>query len=251
MRKFVLAAVLVLVAGGAQAASYQTTTGTIVDPIQTTSGTDHFYVGESLHPFGDYVLTPNLTDANLTNADLRGATLFDANLSGATLTNADLTIATLSGANLGGADLTNAEMIFANLTNANLTNANLTDTILANATLNFANLTNANLTNANLTSALLGFTNLNNANLTNANLGFAQLDGADFSNAILANAIGLGSLFGENPSPLYNANTDFTGTFFDPVAAGWTLAPIPEPNTALLLSLGLTGLSARRRSLRA
>ena len=28
------------------------------------------------------------------------------------------------------------------------------------------------------------------------------------------------------------------------------VAPIPEPNTALLLSLGLTGLAARRRSLR-
>jgi hypothetical protein len=30
----------------------------------------------------------------------------------------------------------------------------------------------------------------------------------------------------------------------------WLVRPIPEPNTALLLSLGLTGLAARRRSLR-
>jgi hypothetical protein len=83
-----------------------------------------------------------------------------------------------------------------------------------------------------------------------SSLSFAYLAGADFSNTILANAIGLPQTFG-NGSTLYNANTDFTGTFFDPVAAGWTLVPIPEPSTALLLSLGLTGLAAKgRRSLR-
>jgi hypothetical protein len=40
--------------------------------------------------------------------------------------------------------------------------------------------------------------------------------------------------------------TDFTGTGFDPVAAGWTLVPVPEPGTALLMGLVLAGLALRR-----
>ena len=45
--------------------------------------------------------------------------------------------------------------------------------------------------------------------------------------------------------PFYDLNTDFTGTGFDPVAAGWTF--VPEPGTALLMGLGLAGLASRRR----
>ena len=207
MRKFVLAVGLVLMASGAQAASYQQNDGTIVDPIQFTGGGNHGYSGPNLQP-GTFLEHVNLQSANLDSADLSGANLFNANLTNAFLSDADLT------------------------------NANLFD----------ANLTNAFLSDANLTSADLRGTNLGGANLTLARLTFASLFGADLSNAILANVVGLPQTFG-NGSTLYNANTDFTGTFFDPVAAGWTLVAVPEPSTALLLVLGLVGLGVRGRIL--
>ena len=109
MRKFFFAAVLILVAGGAQAASYRQNDSAVVDPIQTTSGTDHSYSGANLQPF-----------ANLTSADLN-----NANLSSALLTNAELDSANLTNANLTDVNLTNASLWLADMSDVNLSSANL------------------------------------------------------------------------------------------------------------------------------
>jgi hypothetical protein len=68
----------------------------------------------------------------------------------------------------------------------------------------------------------------------------ANLSGANLSNA--SSLAGYHEAFGV---PDYDALTNFTGTNFDPVAAGWNL--VPEPSTALLFGIGLVGIAARSR----
>jgi hypothetical protein len=58
----------------------------------------------------------------------------------------------------------------------------------------------------------------------------------------LVNAFLLGGSVG---SAFDDAETDFTGTGFDAVAAGWRL--IPGPGAGLLIGLGLAGLAVQRR----
>ena len=82
----------------------------------------------------------DMSDCDLTGANLSGRTLEGANLTRATLTGANLGRATVEGANLEGANLTNADLRSANFTGANL---------------KYANLTGATLTGANLTDAIL------------------------------------------------------------------------------------------------
>ena len=56
------------------AASYQQIDGTIVDPIQSNGGGDHFYSGVDLVP-GVSASGADLNNADLINADLSNATL--------------------------------------------------------------------------------------------------------------------------------------------------------------------------------
>ncbi|HEV2336363.1 MAG TPA: pentapeptide repeat-containing protein, partial [Stellaceae bacterium] len=114
-------------------------------------------------------LSGSQVDANLTNADLTGANIRLVDLTGATLT---------------GATLTNADLTGATLVNANLSGANLSGATLHNATgggvdLSGADLTGADLHNANLTSATLTGADLSGTNF-GSGTGSATLTGTTF-----------------------------------------------------------------------
>ena len=116
VRSFFLAMVLTALLTGsvAEAASYQKTNGSIIDPILDIGGITHYYSGPNLR-----------SGANLTYANLRYADLTDADLSYAYLGDANLSYADLSYANLTGADLFGADMFEALLEDADLSNTNL------------------------------------------------------------------------------------------------------------------------------
>ncbi len=142
---FTLATALVLVSSQAQAASYQQTDGTVVDPILLADlpVTPHPYDGPDLAPGATspsaQLEFANLTDADLENADLNGANLQEAELTRADMSNADLTgadldIAQLRLANLTGADLSGASLEGTRLRYANLTGTTLTSAVYSSST---------------------------------------------------------------------------------------------------------------------
>jgi uncharacterized protein YjbI with pentapeptide repeats len=130
----------------------------------------------------------NLLKANLVSADLSGAHLDGADLSGADLSGADLYGADLNGAYLSYANLSSANLDSANLLRANLFHANLSGAYLSGAHLDGANLSSADLSGATLLSADLNGANLSYANLSSATLLHADLNGADLSVANLSSA---------------------------------------------------------------
>lgn len=119
---------------------------------------------------------PDLTEANLSNRELRKVNFSQTFLSKANLSFAIITKADFTSAELSEADLSNVvahEAIFknANLRSvsfrwAKLNGANLTDTILFRADLSEAILHNANLREANLNQSLLIETDFENADIS-------------------------------------------------------------------------------------
>jgi len=127
----------------------------------------------------------NLSGADLRDADLSAAGLGGADLSGAGLNGADLSVSCLEGADLDGADLSVADLVGAELGDASLVGTNLKDTDLRDANFTGADLSGADLMRADLKRATLTGANLSGANLSNARLNDTDLNGADLSSATI------------------------------------------------------------------
>jgi uncharacterized protein YjbI with pentapeptide repeats len=157
-------------------------------------------------------ITPDLIQANLSNANLREADLSDADLGEADLSKVDLSKADLSGALLNGANLSGALLNGANLSGALLSEADLSGANLSGAVLDKARLRRANLSDANLSCAQLIETDLSDAvlhhaDLSGAILGLARLGLANLSSANLSGAdLSLSDLNG-----VYLTGADLTG----------------------------------------
>jgi uncharacterized protein YjbI with pentapeptide repeats/nucleoside phosphorylase len=138
-----------------------------------------------------------LSDADLSNANLRGITLENSALNGAILEKADIRDSKLKGIDLGGAFLSGADFEGADLRGADFASASLEPKRNPEG----EKLKGANLSRANLEDAMLSRANLRNVSLRDANLvrAFleqnhdralreADLSGADLTGATLAEA---------------------------------------------------------------
>lgn len=145
-------------------------------------------------------LTPDLADADLQNATLKGVDLKLCILRGADLKGADFGMrpkgdGTYVRASFSGADLSNADLYLGNLTFAefiytNLDRARLNYTILRGADLSYATLQYAAIFNVDFTHAFL----------IGANLGNASIDSVNFGNTFMSGVVGLDSVTHIGPS---------------------------------------------------
>jgi len=132
-----------------------------------------------------------LTDADLQDADLRGA-----NLKRADLTGADLRGANLIGAQLSEADLTRADLRGSRLTKADFYAARLFKATLDNAEAGGAYFRRADMTEADCSGTDLTKADLREVNFHNGSLAGASLVGADLSFANLAGVDIRDAIFG-------------------------------------------------------
>ena len=115
-------------------------------------------------------IRPDLSYADLREADLRGADLGKVVLADADLTGADLTDANLREADLGGAKLRDTKLRQAALTRADLSGSDLHQTDLTRADLYRVDLSGVDLRQTNLTGAKLFAAKLSDVNLSGADL---------------------------------------------------------------------------------
>lgn len=136
---------------------------------------------------GNETIRPNLKGLHLEKeTDLTGANLSRTDLRGADLSWTYLNSTDLRGADLRGADLTRAALQEANLMNANLSEADLSHAIFLKADLSDADLSKAHMFGTNMTYAVLAGANLRGAIMYDADLECANLTGADLTGANLS-----------------------------------------------------------------
>ena len=247
---------LLSISSSLDAASYQKTDGTIVDPLQSRlpGVGDHPFDGNDLRPSAD------LRGADLSMAALEQADLAGADMSGAILSDSDLIDADLSGTVLLGAamDTINMEGVVAR--DANFSGARFVGSYGARGDFSGADFTGADMSTFDLTGAdLLGAvlihaiadvvefhnTDLRNAcftcaNITLSNFNGANVGGTDFVNAYYHNDFAPIGLF--NPE-----GKGVLSLTWPDVPEACRSAAVPEPATILLAFFGLALLRRRRR----
>ena len=222
MHRITLTIILLLSATCADAAWYQKTDGTIVDPIQSVEGGDLPYSGNNLEP----------------GADLPYADLYYADL-----INADLSEAWLDNAYMGYADLSDANLYDADLEGADLTGADLGEAFLSSADLSGADLSGADLVGADLTDADLRYAALHGADLTGA-----DLSGSNFSNVYhYYNSTWTDAFYYTDNEPTWHSGMDAAWRTSAGILALAPTIAVPEPSTLLLALLGLALVPLRRR----
>jgi uncharacterized protein YjbI with pentapeptide repeats len=149
--------------------------------------------------------SPELSNIDLSSANLRGVDLSYIDLSTPDPNGAKLNGVDLSDADLSGANLYNAELRSANLNGAYLRGANLRNTALTDANLKRAQLLDADLRHSSLNGIDLSEAHLSSANLSGSDLREANLSGTILSETVLANvdlngAMGLETCHHAGPS---------------------------------------------------
>src|SRR6266702_3387460 len=128
-------------------------------------------------------------ELDLSRANLSGIVFFKSvNLSEVNLSGANLSLAELNDSNFYGTNFSNANLSEAGLVGTNLSMTNFSRANLSGAILELADLTDANLSGANMKGADLCDANLDRTNLSGADLSGADLSGATLIKTVLVQA---------------------------------------------------------------
>lgn len=158
------------------------------------------------------LIATNLAQANLSNAELWGATIVNTDLRGANLRGANLSKASFWMSRLDEADLTGAAMNHTKVLQSTFVSANLGGTKFRDANLEYVSLNNADLTGVDLQNADIRAVDFTDANLSNATIGstvfiscsFKSARGLDSVNHQKASTVSIDTVYNSKESLTYN-----------------------------------------------